>query len=430
MRSALILLLAATSVHAQTPDLPAGEGRISGRILTSTSAPIAGATILLGLNDTNEASDARAWWVVTSDHNGVYEFAGLPSGRFALVAARDGYAGWASVPAAAPAPTVAWRPFPALALAVSAPRATIELVPGGWRSEVNFTLYEPASISGRAVNPDGSAAVRERVMLHRPDDAGTLSGGYAAVATDAGGRYVFSDLRPGTYYVGPWQPGRLQDLERAGLIPISVSEGMSLTNVDVPTVSERGFSIRGRVVDTLGQVPRAVQIEYGVAGATHRGLLSVSSADGRFQLRDPGIAPGPLTMIGRGENDEGPLIGVLTLMAIDGPNEVEVVVGKPGGVRGRVSLAGGIPVTAIGVRLTLVREGFAPLDAADHVIDVAPDGWFEAGDLLGEYRVRVDEPQRWTVQAVRRRGLRIPNDRIVVGNAEILDDLEIVSGPR
>ena len=49
---------------------------------------------------------------------------------------------------------------------------------------------------------------------------------------------------------------------------------------------------------------------------------------------------------------------------------------------------------------------FTPLGASDDVIEVAPDGWFEAGSLIGDYRARVDEPQRWTVKAVRLIGPR------------------------
>ena len=124
------------------------------------------------------------------------------------------------------------------------------------------------------------------------------------------------------------------------------------------------------------------------------------------------------------------MIGFVTLTTIDGPNDVEIIVGKPGGVRGRVSMEGGVPLGAVGARLALVREGFTPLGASDDVIEIAPDGWLEAGNLIGEYRVRVDEPQRWTVKAVRRRGLRVTNDRLVIRNAEILDDIEILIGPR
>jgi hypothetical protein len=137
-----------------------------------------------------------------------------------------------------------------------------------------------------------------------------------------------------------------------------------------------------------------------------------------------------LTIIVRGENDDGPVIGLATLSTIDGPNDVEIVVGKPGGLRGRVSMEGGVPLTAVGARLALVREGFTPLGASDDVIEIAPDGWLEAGNLIGDYRVRVDEPQRWTVKAVRRRGMRVTDDRLVIRNAEILDELEILIGPR
>jgi hypothetical protein len=421
----VLLLLVALTGHAQAPDVPTGEGRISGRILTSTSEPIAGATVLLGLNDTGDAIDLRAWWAAASDRNGVYQFADLPAGRFMLIAAKDGYAGWASIPTAAPAPIVVVRPIPALAFAMRVPRLAIDLVPGGRASEVNLTLHRPAAISGRAVRPDGSPAVEERVMLYTPDERDATTGGRVALLTDQNGGYSFSDLRPGTYYLGLWEPGRLRDGDLS-----AITEGMSRRNFDFSLIADGAFSVAGRVVDALGQVPRMLQLEYGAPGATHRGLLSVSSPEGRFAIHDREIVPGPLTIIGRGENDEGPMIGLVTLTTIDGPNDVEIVVGKPGGVRGRASMEGGAPLGAVGARLALVREGFTPFDASDNVIEIAPDGWFEAGNLIGEYRVRVDEPQRWTVKAIRRRGLRVTNDRLVIRNAEIVDEIEILVGPR
>lgn len=426
----VLLLLVALTGHGQAPSVPTGEGRMSGRILTSMSEPIADATVLLGLNDTGVPFESRAWWVATSDQNGLYQFAGLPAGRFILVAAKNGYVGWESIPTAAPAPMVASRRVPALALAMGAPRFAIDLVPGGRASEVNVTLHRPASISGRAVRPDGSPAVNERVMLYTADETGAITSSRGGLPTDANGGYSFSDLRPGTYHLGVSQPGRLQDVDRSALTPVTVTEGMSLRNVDVSIITDRAFSVAGRVVDALGQVPRTLQIEYGVPGATHRGLLSVLTPDGRFQIRDRGIVPGPLTIVVRGENDDGPMIGLVTLTTFDGPNDIEIVVGTPGGLRGRVSMEGGLPLAAVGARLALVREGFTPLGASDDVIEIAPDGWLEAGNLIGEYRVRVDEPQRWTVKAVRRRGRRVANDRLVIRNAEILEELEILIGPR
>jgi hypothetical protein len=426
----VLLLLVALTGHAQAPDVPTGDGRISGRILTSTSEPIADATVLLGLNDTGAPFESTAWWVATSDPNGLYAFAGLPAGRFILLAAKNGFVGWQSIPTAAAEAMLASRPFPALALAMSAPRLAINLVPGGRPSEVNVTLHRPASISGRSVWPDGSPAAGERVWLYTADEMDAITSSRTGLPTGANGGYSFVDLRPGTYYLGLSQSGRVEDVDRSALTPVTVTEGMSLRNIDVSIISDRAFSIAGRVVDALGQVPRTLQLEYGVPGATHRGLVSVSSPDGRFLIRDRAIVPGPLTIIGRGENDEGPMIGFVMLTTIDGPNDVEILVGKPGGVRGRVSMEGGVPLGAVGARLALVREGFTPLGASDDVIEIAPDGWLEADNLIGEYRVRVDEPQRWTVKAIRRRGLRVPNDRLAIRNAEILDELEILIGPR
>ncbi len=426
----VLLLLVALTGHAQAPSVPTGEGRISGRILTSMSEPVAGATVLLALNETGDAIDTRAWWAAASDENGLYQFADLPAGRFILIAAKDGYVGWRSIPTAAPAPLVTVRSIPALAFAMRVPRLALDLVPGGRASEVNLTLHRPAAISGRAVRLDGSPAARERVMLYTPDEKDANTGGRVAVLADSNGAYSFSDLRPGTYYLGFWQPGRLRDTDLSAFTPVTVTEGISLDNLDFSLIAGGAFSVAGRVVDVLGQVPRMLQLEYGVPGATHRGLLSDLTPDGRFQIRDSELVPGPLTIIGHGENDEGPMIGLVTLTTIDGPNDVEIVVGKPGGLRGRVSMEGGLPLAAVGARLALVREGFTPLGASDDVIEIAPDGWLEAGNLIGEYRVRVDEPQRWTVKAIRRRGLRVTNDRLVIRNAEIVDELEILIGPR
>lgn len=426
----VLLLLVALTGHAQAPSVPTGEGRISGRILTSMSAPMADATVLLGLNDTGVPFESRAWWVATSDQNGLYQFADLPAGRFILIAAKNAYVGWESIPTAAPAPMVVSRRVPALVLAMSAPRLAIDLIPGGRATEINLTLHKPASISGRAVRPDGSPAVNERVMLYTADETAALTGSYVGVLTAANGGYSFNDLRPGMYSLGLSKPSQFQDIDRAALTSVTVTEGMSLSNVDVSIITDRVVSVAGRVVDAFGQVPRTLQLEYGVPGATHRGLLSVLSPDGRFQIRAGGIVPGPLTIMARGESEDGPVVGLVTLTTIDGPNEVEIVVGKPGGLRGRVSMDGAVLLTAVGARLALVREGFTPLGSSDDVFEIGSDGWLEVSNLIGEYRVRVDEPPRWTVKAVRRRGTRVANDRLVIRNAEMLDELEILIGPR
>ena len=288
----VLLLLVALTGHAQAPDVPTGDGRISGRILTSMSEPIADATVLLGLNETGAAIESSAWWVATSDQNGLYQFADLPAGRFILIAAKDGYVGWESIPTAAPAPMVASRPIPALALAMRAPRLAIDLVPGGRASEVNLTLHRPASISGRAVRPDGSPAVNERVMLYTADETDAITSGRVACRPTRMAATRSATFVPGTYYLGLSQPGRLQDVDRSALTPVTVTEGTSLRNLDFSIIADGAFSVAGRVVDAFGQVPRTLQLEYGVPGATHRGLLSVSSPEGRFQIHDRGIVPG------------------------------------------------------------------------------------------------------------------------------------------
>ena len=93
-------------------------------------------------------------------------------------------------------------------------------------------------------------------------------------------------------------------------------------------------------------------------------------------------------------------------------------------------MQGGFPVPGVQPTVALMRKGFQPLGEADQTIEVAPDGWFEATNLIGEYGVRVDRPQGWIVRSVRRRGVRLPNDRLIVGNAEVIDEIEILIGER
>jgi hypothetical protein len=410
---------------AQAPAAPSGSASISGRILTSSSQPIAGATVVLGLF-ADDPLKSEGWWATTTDENGTYQFVDLPAGGFTLIAANDGYVGWQSIPTSAP-PPFGLRRVPAVVLANGVPRATVDLFPRGRASDVNLTLHRPSSVSGHAIRQDGSPAGESSVTLYMVDDAGAIISRRGR-PTDAEGAYRFDDLPPGTYYLGP--PQAPQDVDVRWLPAVTLTEGVSVGDIDVAIGPDIAYSITGRIVDASLQVPRILHVEYGVPGDNHRGLVTVFDSDGRFRVRDQRIKPGPLVFLAHARNDDGPLMAHVAVTTVEGPNEVEIVVGQPGGLRGRVSVEGGIPVGGAGTRLALVREGFTSLGAADEVIEAAPDGWLEADGLIGEYRVRVDEPQVWAVKAIRRRGLRLPGDRLVIRNAETLDDLEILIGPR
>ena len=203
---AVFALLTLTG-DAQAPDEPAGTGQISGRVLTSAAQPVADSIVALGLAGDDRAYQWRAWWAATTDAQGFYQFDQLPAGRFTVIAARDGFAGWASIPTAVAAPLAAARNVPALEFAMNAPRRTLELVPRGRASDVNLTLYRPAAVSGRALSLDGSAAAKVRVMLYTANEAGVISSIRGSQPTDINGRYSFPDLPSAAH--GGWGPVRL-----------------------------------------------------------------------------------------------------------------------------------------------------------------------------------------------------------------------------
>jgi hypothetical protein len=159
-------------------------------------------------------------------------------------------------------------------------------------------------------------------------------------------------------------------------------------------------------------------------------MLSSFGPDGTFEIVDRGLQPGPVTLMVLGDTDEGAVVALRTVAVADGPNEVDVIVAKPGEMTGHVSVQGGVPLTGVGIKLVLMRRGFQPLGESDRIIDIAPDGWFEATNVIGEYALRVDEPAQSTVKSVRRRGMRVANDALIVGHGETLDDVEIIIGPR
>jgi hypothetical protein len=152
----------------------AGEGGISGRILSSSAAPIADATVLLALTsadllDTTESEivlRATAWWTATTNQDGAYAFRGLPSGRFIVIAAKAGYAGWQTIPRAVASPLVARASPPAMAFSPGVPRMVIDLIAGGRASEVNLTLHVPSTRSGHVIGRDGSPVAGQRAALY------------------------------------------------------------------------------------------------------------------------------------------------------------------------------------------------------------------------------------------------------------------------
>ncbi len=142
------------------------------------------------------------------------------------------------------------------------------------------------------------------------------------------------------------------------------------------------YFVTGALTDPQGRAPRAFEVEYGSAAGPHRGMLVVREGDGRFAIDDGRLQTGPLTLFARAELDGRVLVAFAIVDLGVRPTHVDLVLGRPGIVRGRVVPAAGGAALPAGVRLALAYAGFAPLD--------------------------------WMVTAVRRGPLRARDERVVI----------------
>jgi hypothetical protein len=259
------------------------------------------------------------------------------------------------------------------------------------------------------------------------------------VTTDAEGRYRITDVPVGAYFVVTSDPGLVLDFaltfypgarEKELATMVTVGEGEAVENIDFPVLGAR-YSVSGRLIDERGHVPRALEIEYGYTERAYRGLLPVKDVEGRFNLHDGQLRSGPLMLFAHGETDQGLVVGVTTATLIeDIDSSVDLVLGSPGRIRGRVLLPADVAGPPSRFRIAFHHAGFAPLGAIDQIIEASPDGWFTAENLLGEYRVRVLAPAAWTVRALRNGRSPMDADHVVISQGETIDDLEVVVGPR
>lgn len=397
----LAVCLLTVDVVSQGPPVSIGNGRISGRVLSSSSEAIVGATVMLTLSP--RGGTAAASWTTTTGADGAYEFEALPEGHYALGARKPGDV----------RTTVSLQSF-------DDGNRQIDLQRNAHASQIDLVLRMAGSISGRIFAADGTALAGVRVMLHmRRTNGGSLWIG-SSIETDALGRYRLADAPLGTYLIG-LQPN-------AGTL-VTVGEGAALEDVDVHDLPPPSVvTLKGQAVDETGAVPGNLRIEYGTPGSSYQGLYSVRDPAGSFTITDNRIPPGPVAVFASGETDRGSVMDLVLIQAVEGTNHLDLIVGTPGALRGRVVLErGALPLQS--VQLALVPLGLTPLGVSERVVAVTPAGWFEADGLIGEHRLELrDSRPGWTIATIRRNGQRL--NSVVLSRGELLDDLEVVIAPR
>lgn len=330
-----------------------------------------------------------------------------------------------------------------LTLGIAAHVAAQTPAPGASRTRGN------ASIAGRVINPDGSAAANARVVVYAVvEDAPA-----AVVATTTStydGRYEAGGLPPGEFMVGVTAPSRsggfggeskrptampvesfypgVVDRNRAE--PVRVFEGIATEGIDVWLApAPQRFTISGRVFWPDGMRPDDLTLEYGGPGAIRRGIWYLTDPGGLFTIE--GAAAGTYVLLARGNTPAGPLIGIASTDVAIGPVEdVRVTLRVPGSIEGLVTFEGttrpaGVDLQVIPQQMLLTLSPLYPVTETP----VGGDGRFTIQHVYGEYTLTVKGlPAAWRIRRVLRNGSALPDSRIIVPAGERVTGIEVVMG--
>jgi hypothetical protein len=446
----VVALLFITSAAAQVQSPADVDGaRIAGHVVTAYAEIVTDATVTLArVNDQEVGPRTRT---TRTDGSGAFSFAQLPEGRYRVLASKQGYTSRQLPDPAQPALT--FDQGPAVDLAADAQALDVQVV-----------LRRTASIAGRIIRTDGSAAPGVQVQAAVRSDVGRSALFEARTTSQFDGRYEISGLPPGEYLVGamnvamptrqPFDASQVDQAERqtAGATAVAAAatahwswypgvtdsepdtavtllEGINAEGIDIWLTPSQRFSVSGRVFWPVGVAVDNITIDYGDPGGTRSGMWLVSDPGGLFTLS--GIAPGALALLVRAETDQGTLLGIAsTEVSVDSVEDVRIVVDRPGIIVGRIVYEGDVPPSSratsiVGVQKLLKVSALYPVPESA----VDSNGRFELAGTIGEYEFTLDGlASGLAITRVTRNGRSLPMNRINIAAGETIRDLEIVVG--
>ncbi len=302
-----------------------------------------------------------------------------------------------------------------------------------------FIDRRAATLAGRIIRHDGTAAEHARVVVYAIDRATGSRTPMGSATSAFDGRYEVTGLPPGEFFVGATpattsappatetlypgvadgEPGR----------PVSLFEGISTEGIDIWLMPwAQRFMVSGRVFAPDARGLDNLTIEYGGATIGRPSVWFVDDPGGLFTLY--GIPPGTLFLLARADSDDGPLVGLVsTDVSVDSVEDVRIVLGPPGSVEGRLVFEGTRPSAGdlrVSARHTwLDLSSLYPAEEAH----VSQDGRFEIRHVVGEHALDVKGlPAGWSVLRVLQDGRPTLDNRLVIRAGERLAQIDVVVG--
>ncbi|MGH7150084.1 MAG: MSCRAMM family protein, partial [Planctomycetota bacterium] len=287
-------------------------GILRGVVVDPLGSPVAGARVAAARL---EPSGGFRWdglpRSAETGSNGAFLLRGLLPGRYTLAAFAEGLG-------------------PAIARKAE--------VLAGKSTRVPLALTTETAVAGRVVDEDGSAVPQAVVVFAGEDSLSEVyavlsSAGYGRGRTDENGRFRVGSLLPGKYHAQAVKAGRIW----TGWLSLEVPTDPGPT--DPRFLLARGEKISGRVRDAAGRPESGAQVQVldDLGDPTSRPegwkpttAFGTTEVDGSFRIT--GLGGGPYLVQASREG-----VAVAEARAVEaGKEDVELVLGEPLGIAGRV----------------------------------------------------------------------------------------------
>ena len=365
----VVLLVAAAAGLAARQD--ASLGALAGEVVDDGGRALPGATVRISLITKGDRLERST----ETDAAGRFEFRGVPSGRFTLVASLPDYL---SAAFAADSPGDSGVP--------------VRLTAGQRLSNVSVTLHKSSAIAGRVLNERSEpcpGTVRAIPAEWRSDGE--------TVETGNDGAYRITNLPAGRYLVvfeprdSVWRVKNKTGVEHLVVIPRTFYPGITAEAGAVPMMIGPGDEVTG--VDIRVSVLPATSIEVTAPAATggraHRVQLALLAADGTLTgvqsytsgselPRIDGVVAGEYQLIVSGI--EGPptvsdLKWATVRVNVSGsdPLNVSVVLGPAARIEGRTRLDPAAAPGGFGDQMASAWKAFAARKGGVRMAGILPE---------------------------------------------------------
>lgn len=253
-----LLLIGLIFLMSTEARVMAADVTLTGYVMKSDGkTPLAGVNVVASLESGNNPKTA------TTLADGKFIFTNLEGGTYSLMAFNEGY--------------------------IASTKSNISVAENKLTENINILLFQSGSISGKVTEVDGITPICEaKVVLYDINRIPVTSTG-----SNDTGKYILSDLLPGTYGIGVEKSG----YPAGGKGPIEVAEGQKIDELNF--ILSLGVSISGKVLDKNTEHPISGAFIMPIFGNKIYGI-NQTNMNGEYSISD--LPQGHFTFVVKAQN--------------------------------------------------------------------------------------------------------------------------------